>query len=713
MGLSNQSTGFNTIDSPFDLECFDGYVIALAGNPNVGKSTIFNQLTGLNQHTGNWPGKTVALALGKYTYHQEEYAIIDLPGTYSLMASSIEEEVASNFICFKKPDVTVVICDATSLQRNLNLVLQTTEITPNVILCINLMDEAFKKKITLNSDLLSRLLNIPIVCMSAKENKGFDSLMARISDIAHHPQSIQPLSIQYSVLLEKAISMLVPLIHSLTKGSFNSRWLALRLIDNNPHIKQSLIDILGFNLLEDEAIFLALQHIQKMFNHAQLDDQRLQDVIAMAFVAQSEKISSQVIQFNNPNYQKMDRTLDSVFTSKHTGIPIMLLLLLVILWITITGANLPSQFLSTSLFYLGDQFKVVLHFLHFPLPLIAFLIDGIYLTLAWVVSVMLPPMAIFFPLFTILEDLGYLPRIAFNLDRYFRACHTCGKQALTMCMGFGCNAVGVVGCRIIDSPRERLIAILTNNFVPCNGRFPTLIVIITMFFTGIFIAPFNSLFSALLLTLIILLGIFLTFIVSNFLASTLLKGIPSSFTLELPPYRKPQIGKILIRSLLDRTLFVLGRAVVTAIPAGALIWILANLTFNGLSLLNHISTFLHPFASLFGLDGVILFAFILGFPANEIVVPIIIMAYMSNGHMIELNNLNTLKTLLVDNGWTWLTAVCTLLFSLIHFPCATTCLTIQKETGSWKWTALSFIIPTLIGLFICFIISSLCRILFF
>lgn len=323
---------------------------------------------------------------------------------------------------------------------------------------------------------------------------------------------------------------------------------------------------------------------------------------------------------------------------------------------------------------------------------------------------MLPPMAIFFPLFTLLEDLGYLPRIAFNLDKYFKKCRACGKQALTMCMGFGCNAAGIVGCRIIDSPRERMIAMLTNNFVPCNGRFPTLIAVLAMFFVGTGGGLLRSLWSALLLTGLIVLGILMTFFVSAALSRTVLKGTPSSFTLELPPYRKPQIGKVIIRSIFDRTLFVLGRAAAVAAPAGIVIWLLANISIGNITLLSRCAGFLDPFARLFGLDGVILLAFILGLPANEIVVPIIIMTYLSAGSLIEMNDLSALRMLLVENGWTWATAISVMLFSLMHWPCSTTCLTIRKETKSWKWTIAAFLIPTGFGLLACFLFTRIAQI---
>ena len=328
-----------------------------------------------------------------------------------------------------------------------------------------------------------------------------------------------------------------------------------------------------------------------------------------------------------------------------------------IFWITITGANFPSEILYKFFSWIEGYLVNIFEWFNAPNWLLESLIFGVYRILSWVVSVMLPPMAIFFPMFTILEDLGYLPRIAFNLDKVFKKCKACGKQALTMCMGFGCNAVGVTGTRIIDSPRERLIATITNAFVPCNGRFPTIISIITMFFIGFKTNLFHSFLSSLLLTLVINLGVCMTFLVSRILSATILKGVPSQFTLELPPYRKPKIGKVIIRSIFDRTLFVLGRAVIIAAPAGLLIWIMANIQISGISLLMHCANFLEPFAKLLGLDGIILMAFILGFPANEIVIPIMMMGYLMTGTITDFSDLAVLKELLVQNGWTLLTAI--------------------------------------------------------
>ena len=380
-------------------------------------------------------------------------------------------------------------------------------------------------------------------------------------------------------------------------------------------------------------------------------------------------------------------------------------------WLTIQGANYPSQLLSDGLFWLQDRLTDLFTYWNAPEWLHGALVLGVYRVLAWVVSVMLPPMAIFFPIFTLLEDFGYLPRVAFVLDHAFQKARACGKQALTMAMGFGCNAAGVVGCRIIDSPRERLIAMLTNSFVPCNGRFPTLIAIITMFFVGTGGGPGRALLSALLLTGVIVLGVLLTFQVSRLLSATVLKGVPSSFTLELPPYRRPRVGQVIVRSVLDRTLFVLGRAVMIAAPAGLLIWVLANVQVGSVSILAHCTGFLDPLGQALGMDGVILAAFILGFPANEIVIPIMLMAYLATGSLTGYESLDALRTLLTNQGWTWLTAVCTMLFSLVHWPCSTTCMTIRKESGSWKWTLLGFALPTAVGMALCFLVATTARLL--
>lgn len=681
------------------------YIIALAGNPNVGKSTVFNNLTGLRQHTGNWPGKTVSNASGNYIFDNENYLIYDLPGTYSLNAHSTEEEVARDFICFGNYDVAVIVCDAVCLERNLNLVLQVLEITNKSIICVNLLDEAKKKKIKIDLVKLSDYLGVPVVGSSASKGKGMKELVKKISLMAK-VKTNSYLKIDYNETIEKAIKTVESNINNV---NLNKRWLALKLLDDDYELINSLNHTLGYNIIDNE-LEEVINKAKQILLENNITSNNLKEYVISAINKKAEFIYHQTVTLDSINYNQKDLKIDKWLTSKWTGIPFMLALLATIFWITIVGANYPSSWLFDFLFSIDKYLKQFLEFINSPTWLIGMLVDGVYRVLAWVISVMLPPMLIFFPLFTLLEDAGILPRIAFNLDKYFKKCYTCGKQALTMAMGFGCNAVGVTGCRIIDSPRERLIAMITNAFVPCNGRYPTLISIITMFLIGGSLGGFTSVISTLLLVGVILIGIFMTFLISKILSKTILKGYPSSFTLELPPYRKPQFGKVIIRSILDRSLFVLGRAVIVAAPAGLVIWLLANIDINNISLLNHCANVLEPFANLFGLDGVILMAFILGFPANEIVFPIIIMTYMATGQIIELDNLEALKTLLIDNGWTITTAICVMLFSLMHWPCSTTCLTIKKESKSWKWTLISILIPTITGLIVCFIVSHILNI---
>lgn len=712
MGLTNKSTGITTVAS-YDIDITktneDDRIIAISGNPNVGKSTVFNALTGAHQHTGNWPGKTVTNAQGTYTYKDKNFILVDIPGTYSIMANSVEEEVARDFICFGNPDSVVVVTDATCLERNLNLVLQILEITQNVVVCVNLLDEAKKKRISIDLDELSIQLGVPVVGTSARSKKGLDMLSEEIYNVSHGLKETFYIKTEYDEIIEKCISILEPTVQDLVPDKLNSRWISTKLLDIDEDLSNSLNSYLGFDILSNSEIETKLNEINDILNENNIDKELVRDRIVSKIVKKSELIYNSCIHLENESYNERDRKIDKILTSKLTGIPIMIAMLGVILWITIVGANYPSDVLSTFLFWIEDQLHILFSNINAPSWLDSMLISGVYRTLAWVVSVMLPPMAIFFPLFTLLEDSGYLPRVAFNMDKFFKKACAHGKQSLTMCMGFGCNACGVIGCRIIDSPRERLIAILTNNFVPCNGRFPTLIAIITMFFTGLMVSPFQSVLSALILTSIIIFGIVLTLLISKLLSKTLLKGIPSSFALELPPYRRPQIGHVIIRSIFDRTLFVLARAVVVAAPAGLIIWLMSNIIIGDASLFNHCSNFLDPFAKLIGLDGVILLAFILGFPANEIVIPIIIMSYLSTGSILEFDNLESLKTLLVNNGWTYITAICTMLFSLIHFPCATTILTIKKETKSIKWTFAAFLIPTICGIIVCFIVANLLR----
>ncbi|WP_338595552.1 ferrous iron transport protein B [Clostridium baratii] len=704
MGLTKNSTGIKILSSKKGSEKSEDLVIALAGNPNVGKSTVFNALTGMNQHTGNWPGKTVANAEGFFEHKGSTIKVVDLPGTYSLLSNSEEEEIARDYICFNNPDIVVVICDATSLERNLNLFFQISEITKDVILCVNLMDEAEKKGINIDLDELSKQVHAKVIGSSARDGKGIDELKNAIlekQNIGDH------ILIKYDSEIEENVERiendLINLIDKEDMTKRRLRWISIRLLEGNEKIRQSIIN--NYNI-DEESIKKILDKIEILKSKEKT--KLIEDKIVKQLVVESERIKGKVVKATS-GYDKFQRKIDKILVSKRTGIPIMILTLLVVLWITITLANYPSQLLS-NMFGKGEEFlREAFMNIQTPAFVSGILIDGIYVTLAWVVSVMLPPMAIFFPMFTLLEDLGYLPRIAFNLDKCFKKCCSCGKQALTMCMGLGCNAAGIIGCRIINSPRERLIAIITNVFMPCNGRFPMLITISSIFIGGMVGGIKGGFISALTVTCVIILGVFMTLIVSKILSKTVLKGVPSSFILELPSYRKPQIGKVIVRSIFDRTLYVLGRAIAVAAPAGIVIWVFSNISIGDGTLLSVCADFLNPFANMIGVDGYILMALILGFPANEIVMPIIIMSYLRANKMLELESLVELKQLLVANGWTLLTAINTMILCLMHYPCGTTVWTIKKETKSIKWTALSVILPTVLGILVCFVVTQIWR----
>jgi len=688
------------------------YTVAIAGNPNVGKSTVFNALTGLHQHTGNWPGKTVERAEGSYAYNENSFNLIDIPGTYSLLANSPEEEIARDFICFKNPDAVIIVLDATCIERNLNLALQILEITNKVVVCLNLIDEAEKKKIYIDKDELSMQLGgATIVSTNARDKKGLDALKKAVESICKDGSKIKNVKNSYGEKIEQSLESICKHLSNEKTNNIDPRWLSLRLLEGDLSFYNSLKKYFPLSTLKSNKLYEKIKTEKEKLGFKGNNSEGLRDKIVETLVKRSENIYKLCVKTSKKDYDIKDRSIDKFLTSPLTGFPTMILFLMGIFWITITGANYPSEVISSVLFALEEKIMDFLVYCSVPSWICEVAVSGVYRTLAWVVSVMLPPMAIFFPLFTLLEDVGYLPRIAFNLDGVFKKCGCHGKQSLTMCMGFGCNACGIIGCRIIDSPRERLIAILTNNFVPCNGRFPLLISIISMFFIGESLTALSSVSSALILTGTIIIGIAMTFIISKLLSKTLLKGINSSFALELPPYRKPQVGKILIRSLLDRTIFVLGRAVAVAAPAGLIIWIMANTFVNNTSLLIYCSNFLDPFAKSIGLDGIILMAFILGFPANEIVLPIIIMSYMSTGSIMDIQNPMQLHLLLTSHGWTYITAICVMLFSLMHFPCGTTCWTIKKETKSITWTLASFILPTVVGIIVCFLVSNVLKLI--
>ncbi len=681
--------------------------IALAGNPNVGKSTVFNALTGLRQHTGNWAGKTVGNAFGNYRYKDQTYTLVDLPGTYSLFAHSKEEAYAGEFISACQSDAVAVVCDATCLQRSLHLVLQIAERTPNVLVCVNLMDEAKRRGIQIDLEELSVRLSLPVVGLSARAGEGLSAFRDNIENLCRRPLEM-PFTVEYPAPVEAALLRLEGIYAGFCVAlPISARALALQILQDEQSAVELCRKYFGFNLFENPKTEIAVKTVFSELQAKGFDKNRLTDTFSGSIDSVAKEIADSVVTESSKKRMRVQDALDKLFLDRKTGIPIMLLLLLLVFWITIVGANYPSEVLSALLFRIQDYLLVFCDKIGVSPWLRDMLVLGMYRVLAWVVAVMLPPMAIFFPLFTLLEDFGYLPRVAFHLDHRFRKANTCGKQALTMCMGFGCNAVGVTGCRIIDSPRERLVAMLTNSLVPCNGRFPTLISIITMFFLGAASGFSASLLSSLLLTATILFSVFCTFATSKVLTETVLRGVPSAFTLELPPYRRPQILKVIVRSVLDRTLFVLGRAVSVAAPAGLIIWLFANLHIGDSTLLQICADFLDPFARLLGFDGVVLLAFILGFPANEIVFPIIIMAYMSSGSILEFDTLSELRTLLVANGWTTATAVSVMLFSLLHWPCATTLLTIKKETKSVKWTLVSLLLPTALGICTCMLFNGL------
>lgn len=692
------------------------YAVALAGNPNTGKSTIFNALTGLKQHTGNWPGKTVTRAEGSFSYSDQTYRLIDLPGTYSLMSTSEDEEVARDYILFGEPDVTVVVVDAGRLERHLSLVVQIQEITTKVVVCLNLMDEAKRHGIEIDVRGLSRDLGVPVIPTSARNKEGITDLLHAIDQVARGTFVAEQKSITgISGDSRKAVQTIAADLLALDPHMPSVSWIAMRLIQQDPSIETAL---LSGALSEGITIDQIRPIIEKAKKYQETLGLDYSDNVAAAIFSQVSKIVEGRVEADDKQRAfRIDRAIDRVVTSKRWGFPLMLVMLGGILWLTIIGSNYPSSALSYLLLeQLYPFLKEGASTLQFPWWLSGFLIDGVYLATAWVIAVMLPPMAIFFPLFTLLEDFGYLPRVAFNLDRIFKGAGAHGKQALTMSMGFGCNAAGVVATRIINSPREKLIAIITNNFSLCNGRWPTQILMATIFIGALVPKYLANTVSTLAVVGIVVLGIAFTFFTSWMLSKTMLKGESSFFTLELPPYRPPKVWQTVYTSLIDRTLIVLWRAVVFAAPAGAIIWLVCNIDIADKSIALWLIDGLNPFALLIGLNGVILLAYIVAIPANEIVIPTILMLTamvlgdaaigQGAGVMFEVSD-GEIATILQAAGWTTLTGINLMLFSLLHNPCSTTIYTIYKETHSVKWTTVASVLPIIFGLIVCFTVTQI------
>lgn len=612
------------------------------------------------------------------------------------MSNSEEEEIARDYICFEQNDCTVVVVDATRLERNLNLVKQIAEITDKIIVCVNLLDEAAKKGIKINLEKLEEELGISVVGVIARKKSTLKKLTQTIEKVCKNEIKTEPKLTEYEENVENAIQKLQIEIEKQTESSKKARWISIKFLEGNEKITNKIKQNLGIQISE-----INLQVAKQKLKGD------LTSEIVEKIMNEAEAICNKVVELTKLNYNETDRKIDKILTSKIWGIPIMIFFLGIIFWITVSGANYPSEMLSNFFTEIENKLLELCAIWNVPKWVSGVFITGMFRTASWVISVMLPPMAIFFPLFVLLEDLGYLPRIAFNLDNVFRKAETTGKQALTMCMGFGCNAAGVVGCRIINSTREKIIAMLTNCFVPCNGRFPILITISSIFIGSLVATQYSALVSTIAVLAIIILGIIMTLLISKLLSKTILKGERTSFVLELPPYRKPQIIKVITRSIFDKTLFVLGRAIAVAAPAGIVIWLMSNITIADINLLTYVANFLNPFAKLMGLDGYILTAFILGLPANEIVLPLILMSYLSNGELLNIENINQIGEILKQNGWTILTAINVMIFSLLHFPCSTTLITIKKETGSIKWAILAFIIPTLCGIALCMLTNAL------
>ncbi len=766
-------------------------LVALAGNPNVGKSTVFNALTGLRQHTGNWPGKTIVRAEGAFAHRGSRIKLVDLPGTYSLQAGSADEEVARDFLLFGRPDVTVVVVDATRLERNLHLVLQILGITDRVVVFLNLMDEARRHGVAVDAARLEKELGVPVVAGTARNRVGIDELLDAAHRVAAGEVRTTPFRlVRHAPAVERAVAALSETVEAAFPTVANSRWVAERLLNadgavvtavRSGELGQIGADADGADRVRhtdggtdtngrahangradtgarnghasaagrahadrpnagrgadrDSGVSggdgtappvpeAAREQVLQQARQLQWDlPPDFHDTVTERTYHAAQEIAEGAMRrgLGRAGFD-LDRRLDGLLTSRWLGFPLMLAILAVVFWLTIEGANVPSSLLATLLIDTVHPWLTGAgEALGMPWWLSGFLFDGIYLATAWVIAVMLPPMAIFFPLFTLLEDFGYLPRVAFNLDALFRRAGAHGKQALTMCMGFGCNAAGVVSTRIIDSPRERLIAIITNNFSLCNGRWPTQILVASIFIGALAPAHLAGLVSAAAVVGIAVLGIATMLAASWLLSRTVLRGEATSFSLELPPYRPPRVLQTLYTSVIDRTLIVLWRAVLFAMPAGAVIWLISNVSLGDASLAAHSVEWLDGPGLLIGLNGVILLAYVVAIPANEIVIPTVLMltvltanvagAGQGAGVMFELDSTDATGDLLRAGGWTLLTAVNLMLFSLLHNPCSTTLYTIYKETRSARWTTVAALLPVAMGVTVCFLLTQVWRLL--
>ena len=634
------------------------------------------------------------VARGRFSHRGAEYRLIDLPGMCSMKSDSAEEKLARDFIAFEPIDAAVVVADATSLERGIRLTLEVMEATPRVLLCVNLMDEAAKKGIRVNIPKLHEKLGIPVVPMSANRKKGIrefkDALRAVIALPDPSADAPLPETLLYDTETENALMYLQPYLAK--APGLNTRFAAICLLEGSDSAAETMAE----KALVEKGRYD--EHIRNALAALETSTCGFERRVARQNIEKSASICRDCVRAPR-SYTDGDRRVDRILSSKVFGLPILLLLFGFLFWLTAAGANYPSQLLMQLFTYLEGELSALLTSLGAPEALRALLAEGAFRTTGWVVAVMLPPMAIFFPLFTLLEDVGFLPRLAFNVDRCFRRSQSCGKQALTMCMGLGCNACGVTGCRIIESRRERACAIVTNAFMPCNGRFPILIALLSMFLAS------SGLVSALWMLGFLLLAAAMTLLCTFLLSRTLWKNEPpSAFLLELPPYRVPQIGRVLVRSLLDRTLLVLRRAVCVALPAGVLIWLLANAG-DG-EALRALTGFFDPIGRFFGLDGVILTAFLLALPANELVMPLLLLIYADLSSLTDLSSLEAFRTLLIANGWTAMTALSVCLLVLFHSPCATTLLTIRRETGSTAQTLLAVAVPSAVGLCFCLLLRA-------